>query len=126
MNSKFTECNGIAMQKLNKLICVYNVDDTLNQGGLITHETTIMMSHKGHCEKAVFEVCNLGKSNIIISYTWLKKHNLEIDWKTGSIQFTRCPQECNVAIRELGLDTVTVTDGYIAPIVHHPYHIHQA
>ena len=91
MDRKFTECNGIAMQKLDKPIHVYNVDGTLNQGGSITHETTMMMSHKGHCEKAVFKVCNLGKSNIIISFTWLKKHNLEIDWKTGNIWFTRCP-----------------------------------
>ena len=83
MNKKFTEHNGIAMQKLDKPICMYNVDRTLNQGGLITHETTMMMSHKGHHEKAVFEVCDLGKSNIIIGFTWLKKHNPEIDWKTG-------------------------------------------
>ena len=45
-------------------------------------------------------VCDLGKSNIIIGFTWLKKHNPEIDWKTGHIQFTRCPQECNVTIQE--------------------------
>jgi len=51
---------------------VYNVDGTLNQGGLITHEVTLMMSHKGHKEKGVFEVCNLRKSTVIIEYTWLK------------------------------------------------------
>ena len=79
---------------------MYNVDGTMNQGGSITHETTMMMSHKGHCEKAVFEVCDLGKSNIIIGFTWLKKHNPEINWKTGNVQFTRCPQECTITIRE--------------------------
>ena len=68
---------------LDKPIHMYNVDRTMNQGGSITHETTMMMFHKGHHEKAVFEVCYLGKSNIIISFTWLKKHNLEINWKTG-------------------------------------------
>ena len=26
----------------------------------------------------------------------MKKHNLEIDWKTRNILFTRCPRECNV------------------------------
>ena len=79
MDKKLAECNGIAMQKLDKLIRMYNVDGTLNQDGSITHETTMMMSHKGHHEKAVFEVCDLGKSDIIICFTWLKKHNLEID-----------------------------------------------
>ena len=65
MNRKFAECNGIAMRKLDKPIRIYNVNRTMNQGGSITHETTMMMSHKGHREKAVFEVCDLGKSNII-------------------------------------------------------------
>ena len=33
---------------------MYNVDGTMNQGGSITHETTMMMSHKGHQEKMFF------------------------------------------------------------------------
>jgi len=88
------------MRPLNKSIWVYNVDGTLNQEGSITHEVTLMMSHKGHKEKVVFEVCDLGKSTVIIGYTWLQKHNPMIDWKTGDIKFTRCPQECNVATKK--------------------------
>jgi len=91
MNKKFAEGNGIAMQLLDKPIRVYNVDGTLNQGGSITHEVTLMLLHKGHKEKAVFEVCDLGKSTDIIGLTWLRKHNPEIDWKTGDIKFTKCP-----------------------------------
>ena len=49
MDRKFTEHNVIAIRKLDKLIHVYNVDGTLNQGGSITYETTMMMSYKGHC-----------------------------------------------------------------------------
>ena len=55
------------------------------------------MIHKGHREKVTFEICDLGKVNLIIGYTWLKKHNLEIDWSTGEIEFTWCPSECNMA-----------------------------
>ena len=45
----------------------------------------------------MFEICNLGKVNLIIGYTWLKKHNPEINWNTGEIEFTQCPAECNMA-----------------------------
>jgi len=100
IDKKFAEGNGITMRPLNKPIRVYNVDGTLNQGGSITHEVTLMMSHKGHKEKAVFEVCDLGKSTVIIGYTWLQKHNPMIDWKTGDIKFTRCPRECNITIKK--------------------------
>jgi len=59
-----------------------------------------MLSYKGHKEKVVFEVCDLGKSTVIIGYTWLWKHDPEIDWKTGDIKFTKCPWECNVATKK--------------------------
>ena len=25
---------------------------------------------------------------------WLAHHNLEIDWRTGKVKMTRCPEEC--------------------------------
>ena len=98
MDRKFAEGNAITMRQLERPIRVYNVDGTLNQGGSITHEVSLMLSHKGHKEKATFEVCDLGKSTVIIGFTWLQKHNPNINWKTGDINFTRCPRECNVAM----------------------------
>ena len=77
---------------------MYNVDGMLNKGGSITEEVTMMMSHKGHKEKVIFEVCDLGKAVIIIGLPWLQKHNLEINWKTGKVKMTCCPLECNVFI----------------------------
>jgi len=44
-------------------------------------------------------VCDLGKSNSIIGYTWLHKHNPEVNWETGKVEIMRCPRECNVAER---------------------------
>ena len=85
------------MTELEYPILVYNVDGSCNSVGSITHEATLIMIHKGHREKVTFEICNLGKVNLIIGYTWLKKHNPEIDWNTGEIKFTRCPPECNMA-----------------------------
>src|ERR1700723_1974057 len=60
-----------------------------------------MMSHKGHREKAVFEVCDLGKTLMILGHLWLKKHNLEVDWITGAVQMMCCPRECNVFLRSV-------------------------
>jgi len=85
--------------KLEHSIKVYNVDGSMNRGGSITKEVTPILSYQGHKEHAVFEVCNLGKSNLVIVYTWLHKHNPEIDWETGKVEMTRCLRECNVAER---------------------------
>ena len=97
MDKKFAEGNNISMWLLDCLIRVYNIDGTLNHGGLITHEATLMMLHKGHKEKVTFEVCDLGKCPLIIGFTWLHKHNPDINWRIGNIKFTWCPSECNVA-----------------------------
>ena len=79
---------------------VYNVDGTQNSRGSITHEVILMMSHKGHWEKVTFEICELGRVNIIIGHTWLTKHNPEIDWASGEIEFTQCSPEYNVVKSE--------------------------
>ncbi|KDQ33977.1 hypothetical protein PLEOSDRAFT_1080989 [Pleurotus ostreatus PC15] len=39
-------------------------------------------------------VTNLGNVDVILGLTWLKKHNPEIDWKTGEVVMSRCPRQC--------------------------------
>ena len=80
---------------------MYNIDGTENQGGQITEEVPLIMSYRDHKERAVFEVCDLGKTNLIIGQTWLCKHNLEVNWQTGEMLMTRCPRECNIFVRKM-------------------------
>ena len=55
------------------------------------------MIYKGHKEDVTFEICDLGKVNLIIGFTWLQKHNPEINWLTGEITFSHCPKECGMS-----------------------------
>ena len=34
------------------------------------------------------------KWTVILGMPWLACHNSEIDWKTGKVKMTRCPEEC--------------------------------
>ena len=99
INQEFVHRSRLKTRVLPYPIKVYNVNGTLNQGGSITEEITLMMSHRGHKEKAIFEVCNLGKATLIVGHPWLKKHNPEINRQTGEVKLIRCPSECNVFIR---------------------------
>jgi hypothetical protein len=99
VDREFVHKSGLKTHILPHPIKVYNIDGTLNQGGSITEEITLMMSHRGHKERAVFEVCDLGKATLIVSHPWLRKHNPEINWKTGEVKLTCCPAECNVFIQ---------------------------
>ena len=40
------------------------------------------------------DMCNLGKTDVILGILWLQAHNLEINWKTGKIKMIRCPLLC--------------------------------
>ena len=42
----------------------------------------------------VMTVTCLGKTPLILSHTWLQKHNPDVDWSSGKITLNKCPQEC--------------------------------
>ena len=41
-----------------------------------------------------FNVCNLGRTDVILGMPWLAAHNPEIDWEKGEVKMTRCPPWC--------------------------------
>ena len=77
------------------------MDGTHDTSGSISEEAWLHVKYKRHTEKTLFKVCDLKKNPVTLGYTWLTKHNLKIDWNTGSIQFTRCPGSCNMAFRQV-------------------------
>jgi len=40
------------------------------------------------------DVCNLGKTELILGMPWLAAHNPEIDWEKGEVKMMRCPPIC--------------------------------
>jgi len=52
------------------------------------------MFFKGHVERARMDVCNLGKTEMILGMPWLVIHNPEIDWEKGEVKMTCCPSIC--------------------------------
>jgi len=91
MDMTFAKEKGFKMEKLKKPLLVRNVDETANVGGAITHQVKCNMFFKGHMERARMDVCNLGKTELILGMPWLAAHNPEIDWEKGEVKITCCP-----------------------------------
>ena len=106
MSKKCTERGGFKLIKLGKLIVVRNVDGTGNSGGSITHEVEVNLYFKGHVERVRMDVCDLGKTEVILGIPWLQTHNPEIDWEKGEVKMTRCPPICGryMGKKEMGLE----------------------
>jgi len=94
MDTTFAKKKGFKMEKLKKPLLVRNVDGTANAGGAITHQVECNMFFKGHMERARMDVCNLGKTELILGMLWLTAHNPEIDWEKEEVKMTRCPPIC--------------------------------
>ena len=55
----------------------------------------MILRYNGHMECTSFAVTNLGKQDVILGFTWLQEHNLEIDWWTWKVVMSRCLDKCH-------------------------------
>ena len=48
------------------------------------------------------DVCDLGKTEVILGMLWLQAYNPEINWETGEVKMTRCLPLCgrNTRLKE--------------------------
>jgi len=73
---------------------VFNVDGSPNEAGQISKVVDVVLCYKTYSERTLLAISNLGKQSMILSYTWLKNHNPEINWQTGKVQMNQCPSQC--------------------------------
>jgi hypothetical protein len=97
----FVDQNRITTRTLSCPILVYNIDGTLNKAGSIREVVDVILHYKDHSEWVQFTVTGLRKQNVILGYTWLKEHNLEVDWVTREVKMSRCPSHYSTCRKEI-------------------------
>jgi len=94
MDTTFAKEKRFKIEKLKKPLLVRNVDGTANAGGAITHQVECNIFFKRHMERARMDMCNLGKTELILGMLWLVAHNPEIDGEKGEVKMMCCPPIC--------------------------------
>jgi len=94
MDKKIAAKHRFRLQKLERPVAVRNVNGTNNSGGAITYQVEVNVYYKSHIERIRMDVCDLGKTDVILGMPWLQAHNPEINWETGEVKMTRCPPLC--------------------------------
>jgi len=94
VDKKLVEEYGFKLEKLDRLIEVKNVNSTSNSSGNITHKLECNVFYKEHSKRLRMDMCDLGRTKMILDMPWLAAHNPEINWKTGEIKMLRCPPWC--------------------------------
>jgi len=95
MSSEFARKQGFKLKKLERPMNVRNVDGSLNKEGPIEYTVEVNIYYQEYRERMEIDVIGGQKWTVILEMLWLACYNPEIDWKTGEIKMTRCPEECS-------------------------------
>ena len=79
----------IPTKSINFSFEVFNTDRMKN--GEVTKVAPLELEINRHKETIEVAVTNLDGTDIFLGHDWLVKHNLEVNWKNGTIKFMRCP-----------------------------------
>ena len=94
MSSEFARKQGFKLKKLERPMQVRNVDRSFNKEGPIENTVEVNIYYKGHVERMEIDMIGGQKWLVILGMPWLAHHNPEIDWRTGEVKMTRCPEKC--------------------------------
>jgi len=94
VDKKFIKRNGFKLEKLERPSRVTNMDGLHNSRGLITHEIECNMYYRKHIERRRLDMCNLGRTEVILSMPLLVAHNPEINWEKREVKMTRYLPMC--------------------------------
>ena len=83
INKKYVERNHLVTNKLASLFQVTNADGTPNVAVQVTEYVRAYLDIGTHKTVHHFLVTNLGDKDMMIGYTYLHRHNPEIDWAAG-------------------------------------------
>ena len=94
MSSEFAKKQSFKLKKLERPMNVRNVDESLNKERSIENTVEVNIYYQGHRERTEIDVIGGQKWMVILGIPWLACHNPEINWRTGEVKITRCPEEC--------------------------------
>jgi len=73
---------------------VFNTNGTKNRE--VTKVAPLEIEINGHKKTLEAAVTDLDRTDMFLGHGWLVKHNSEVNWKNGTIKFTRCPENCTM------------------------------
>ena len=85
MSPQYAKEHNVHLYPLSHPIIPWNVDQSINQAGKITHFTHIRTKIGKDPYLIWLLVTNIGKHNIILGLPWLREYNPVINWKKGTM-----------------------------------------
>ena len=87
----FAKRLGLTMTPLEKPKRIYNIDNTSNKLGSITHSLELKVTTKGVDKVMRFLITDIGNKDILLGYPWLATFEPKFGWKDAIIETQALP-----------------------------------
>jgi len=99
INEKLVKDRRIQTKPIDFSFEVFNVDGMKNRE--VTKVAPLEIKINGHKEILEAAVMDLNRTDMFLGHDWLVKHNPEVNWKNGTIKFTRCLESCMMKHKDI-------------------------
>ncbi len=82
---------GLGKQTLDKPRKIWNINNTKNKDGLITHYIDLKIQTCGIHRNMRFLITNIGQEDIVLGYPWLATYEPKFNWKYATIDKSTLP-----------------------------------
>jgi hypothetical protein len=97
MHPNFAKRMGLGMKPLPNPKKIFNIDNTTNKSGMITHYLNLNVVTKGIHKEMRFLITNIGREEILLGYPWLATFEPKFNWRSA----TMAPQFMPVIISSI-------------------------
>src|SRR6266702_3959546 len=91
MSDKFIRHMKLGKRPLQRPRKIWNIDNTANKAGEITHYVTLDIQTGGVRKTIQFLITNIGNEDIILGYPWMAAFEPQFAWKNGVINEKELP-----------------------------------
>ena len=91
IHPNFAKRLGLKMTPLEKPKQIYNIDNTSNKVGSITHLLKLKVTTKGQDKVMRFLVTDIGNEDVLLGYPWLATFEPKFGWKEAIIETAALP-----------------------------------
>jgi hypothetical protein len=85
MHPTFAKRMGLGLQKLPTPKKIFNIDNTSNKSGMITHFLDLKVQTNGINKEMRFLVTDIGHEEILLGYPWLATFEPKFQWRSAVI-----------------------------------------
>ena len=103
INEQLVKDKKIPTKPIDFSFEVFNTDGTKNRE--VTKVMLLEIEIDRHTEQLEVVVTDLDGTDMFLGHDWLVKHNPEVNWKNGTIRFTRCPGHCTMKHEDIWFNT---------------------